>query len=55
MWFSKTDVSQKHQSILILEKLPGIEHDLNSLGPGEDWQPANDRAGQEVGKTGFPN
>ena len=47
------DISEQHQAILILEKLPRIEHDLNGLGPGEHGQPANDRAGQEVGESGF--
>ena len=49
------DVSKKHQATLILKKLPGIEHDLNGLGPSEDGQPADDRAGQEVGERGLPN
>ena len=30
------DISEEHQAVLILEKLPGIEHDLNGLRPGED-------------------
>jgi hypothetical protein len=47
------DISEKHQTIQILEKLLRIEHDLNGLGPSEDGQPANDRAGQEVGERGF--
>ena len=47
------DISEQDQAILILEKLPRIEHDLNGLGPSEDGQPANDRAGQEVGERGF--
>ena len=46
------DISEQHEAILILEKPPGIEHDLNCLGPGEHGQPADDRAGQEVRETG---
>jgi hypothetical protein len=47
------DISEQHEAFLILEKPPGIEHDLNGLGPGEHRQPANDRSGQEVGESGF--
>ena len=28
-------VSEKHKAVLILEKLPGVENDLNGLWPGE--------------------
>ena len=48
------DVAQEHHAILILEKLPGIEQDLNGFGPGEHGEPADDRAGQEVRKPRFP-
>ena len=47
------DVAEEHHAILILEKPPRIEQDLNCLGPGEDGQPADHRAGQEVRETGF--
>jgi hypothetical protein len=47
------DISEQLQSVLILKKLPGVEHDLNGLGQGEHGQPANDRSGQEVGESGF--
>jgi hypothetical protein len=51
--FLEDDISEQHQAILILEKPPRIEHDLNGLGPSEDGQPANDCAGREVGERGF--
>ncbi len=47
------DVAQEYHPILILEKLPGIEQDLNGFGPCEHRQPADDRAGQEVRRTRF--
>ena len=30
------DISEEHQSILVLKKLPGVEHDLNGLWPRKD-------------------
>ncbi len=45
------DISEQYQAILILEKLPGIEDDLNGFGPGENGEPADDCAGQEVRET----
>ena len=48
------DVAQERHAILILEKLPGIEQDLNGFGPCEHGEPADDRTGQEVRKRQLP-
>ena len=47
-------ISEKNHPVVILEKLPRIKHDLDSLGASEHGQPADDRGGQEVGKALSP-
>jgi hypothetical protein len=35
---------------VILEELPGVQQDLDGVGPGKDGEPANDRADEEMGE-----
>jgi hypothetical protein len=35
---------------VILEELPGVQQDLDGVGPGKDGERANDRAGEEMGE-----
>jgi hypothetical protein len=43
-------VSEEDQAIVILEELPGVQQDLDGVGPGEDGERANRRAGEEMGE-----
>ncbi len=47
------DIAVEHNSVLVLEEFPGIEQDLNRLRLSEDRQPAHNRAGEKVRKTGL--
>jgi hypothetical protein len=51
----ENDIAVKQEMSLLMKESPGIEDDLNRLGPSEYRNPADDRAGEEVGILGFEN
>jgi hypothetical protein len=38
-------------AIVTLEELPGVQQDLDGVGPRKDGEPASDRAGEEMGEA----
>ncbi len=48
------DVTQECQAVLVLQELPGIEQDLDRLGPRKYRQSTDDGACQEMGKGDSP-
>ena len=47
------DVTKEFEGIIYGEITPRIEYDVDRFGPGEDGEPAVDRAGHEVWLIGF--
>src|SRR5207253_671699 len=47
------DIAIKEEMSVLLEESPGIEDDLDRLGSRENRNPADYRAGHEIGILGF--
>jgi hypothetical protein len=47
------NLSDQDQALVILEELPGVQQNLDGVGPGKDGEPANYRTGQEMGERVF--